>query len=103
MIVLIPKVPNADSVSQMRSIALANFSFKIITTIIADRLGPITSRIISPQNQKSAFTKVRSISYSNILTSECINLLDAKCLGGSVAVKFDIKKAFDTINWNFLL
>lgn len=101
MIVLIPKVPNADSVSQMRSIALANFSFKIITKIIADRLGPITSRIISPQ--KSAFTKGRSISYSNILTSECINLLDAKCLGGSVAVKFDIKKAFDTIDWNFLL
>ncbi|KAM0989503.1 hypothetical protein ACFX15_012919 [Malus domestica] len=101
MIVLIPKVPNADSVSQMRPIALANFSFKIITKIIADRLGPITSRIISPQ--QSAFTKGLSISDSIILTSECMNLLDAKCFGGNVAVKFDIKKAFDTIDWKFLL
>lgn len=30
-------------------------------------------------------------------------MLDYKAFGGNVALKFDIKKAFDTIDWTFLL
>lgn len=30
-------------------------------------------------------------------------MLDSKVYGGNLALKFDIKKAFDTIDWNFLL
>ncbi|KAL6220268.1 hypothetical protein ACLB2K_008024 [Fragaria x ananassa] len=48
-IVLISKVEDAIQVSQFRPIALANFLFKIIPKILATRLGPIASRIISPQ------------------------------------------------------
>lgn len=61
----------------------------------------MASRIISPN--QSAFVKGRSIVDPVILTSECVNLLDRKCERGNVAVKFDIKKAFDTLDWNFLL
>lgn len=30
-------------------------------------------------------------------------MLDYKSYGGNVALKFDIKKAFDTMDWSFLL
>lgn len=46
-IILIPKVPDASSVGQYRPIALANFKFKIISKILADRLAPIMNNIIS--------------------------------------------------------
>ena len=101
LLVLIPKVSGADSVSQLRPIALANFVFKIITRIMADRLSPIASRIISPQ--QSAFIRGRSIIDPIITTSECINLLDRECKFGNIAIKFDICKAFDTLDWRFLL
>ncbi|KAM1340007.1 hypothetical protein ACFX2H_038462 [Malus domestica] len=101
LMILIPKVDGANSVNHLRPIALANFSFKIITKILADRLSPIAAHIVSPQ--QNAFTKGRSIVDPIILTSECMNLLDRRCRGGNIAIKFDIRKAFDTLDWGFLL
>ncbi|KAF1884384.1 hypothetical protein Lal_00014352 [Lupinus albus] len=37
------------------------------------------------------------------LASEAINLLDHKTFGGNMAIKLDIKKTFDIIDWVFLL
>ncbi|KAM5548588.1 hypothetical protein ABKV19_000149, partial [Rosa sericea] len=51
----------------------------------------------------SAFIQGRSITDPIILTSECMNLLDHKCKFGNIAIKFDIAKAFDTVDWSFLL
>lgn len=53
---LILKVKGADRVELFRPIALANFQFKIITKILADRLAPIASEIVS--RYQSAFIKV---------------------------------------------
>lgn len=99
-IVLLPKVDGASSISQFRPIALANFLFKIIPKILADRLGPIASRIISVN--QSAFLPGRRISDCIGLVSEGFNLLDRKIRGGNVGIKVDIAKAFDTLNWEFL-
>ncbi|XP_019431188.1 PREDICTED: uncharacterized protein LOC109338411 [Lupinus angustifolius] len=100
-VVLIPKHSEACTIEEFRPIALANFQFKIISKVIADRLASITSRIISP-NQRG-FIKDRSIYDCICLASEAINLLDHKVFGGNLAIKLDIKKAFDTMDWNFLL
>lgn len=45
----------------------------------------------------------RSITDWICVTSEAINLLDSKTLGGYLALKLEIRKAFDTIDWKFLL
>lgn len=45
--VLIPKVEKAIAIEQFRLIVLSNFSFKIVTKILADRLSFIATRIIS--------------------------------------------------------
>ncbi|XP_019423031.1 PREDICTED: uncharacterized protein LOC109332502 [Lupinus angustifolius] len=91
----------ADRVEDFRPIALANFQFKIITKLIADRLASITPNIIS--SQQRGFIKGRKIQDCIYLASEAINLLPHKVFGGNLAIKLDIKKAFDTIDWTFLL
>jgi len=101
VLVLIPKVPGAATMADFRPIALANFQFKIITKILADRLAIICMRIISPQQH--GFVRDRHISDCVILASEMVNLLTKKQFGGNIAIKVDIRKAFDTLDWNFLV
>jgi hypothetical protein len=38
-----------------------------------------------------------------IITLEAINVLSKKSYVGNIAHKIDIKKAYDTLGWNFLL
>lgn len=35
--------------------------------------------------------------------SEGVNIMDCKCFGGNMAIKVDIKKAFDKLQWDFLI
>lgn len=100
-LILIPKTENANTVEQYRPIALANFKFKIITKILAERLAPIMKTIIS--EEKRGFIQGRNIRDCICTTSEAINLLNNKSFGGNVDFKIDIAKAFDTIEWDFLL
>ena len=99
LMVLIPKVDGADSVAQLRPIASANFALKIITKLLADRLGNIATKIIS--HNQSAFLKGRTIADPIILTSECINMLDRRCKKGNIAIKFDVRKAFEYFGFGF--
>ena len=101
LIVLIPKIPGAGSMGDYRPIALANFQFKIVTKILLDRLACITSRIISVK--QLGFVRDRNISDCIIHASEAINLIDKRQYGGNLAIKVDISKAFDTLDWNFVI
>jgi len=58
-------------------------------------------RIISPQQR--GFVRDCNISDCVLLASEVINLLTKKQFGGNIAIKVDIRKAFDTLDWNYLL
>ena len=101
LIVLILKVPGPRVMGDYRPIALANFQLKVITKILADRLAIVTMRIISIEQR--GFICDRQISECVILASEAINILDKRQYGGNIALKVDIAKAFDTLDWNFLL
>jgi hypothetical protein len=92
---------NANTIAQFRPIDLANFKFKIISKVLADRLAQIMPSIISKEQR--GFIKGREIKDCICLTSEAINLLHKKSYGGNLAIKIDIAKAFDTIDWSFLL
>jgi len=100
-LVLIPKIPSADKIEHYRPIALANFIFKIISKVLADRLAGILPFIISKEQR--GFVKGRNIRDCIALASVAINVLDKKSFGGNLALKIDVSKAFDTLSWDFLL
>jgi hypothetical protein len=95
-LILVPKTQNADSIDQFRPIAMANFKFKIISKVLADRLAKIMPTLISKEQR--GFIQGRNIKDCICLTSEAINLLHKKSFGGNVAIKIDIYKAFDTLD-----
>lgn len=78
-LILIPKIPNADEVTHYRPIALANFKYKIISKILADRVAAIMPTIISPEQK--GFIQGRQMRDCICLTSEAINQLDKRTFG----------------------
>jgi len=100
-LILIPKTPNVDSIDQYRPIALANFKFKVVTKVIEDMLARNLPNIISEEQR--GFMRGRNVKDCIALASEAINVLDRRSFGGNLALKIDVYKAFDTLNWEFLI
>ncbi|XP_068498573.1 uncharacterized protein [Phaseolus vulgaris] len=73
---LIPKVQGADSIKDYKPIVVANFKFKIISKILADRLALVAARIISPNQY--GFVQGRQIQDCFGIAFEAINLLSKK-------------------------
>ncbi|WCJ21304.1 hypothetical protein M5689_003468 [Euphorbia peplus] len=90
VMVLLPKVEGAIEVEQFRPIGMSNFSFKIISKILADRLVIIAAKIV-PNNQ-FGFIKGRSIHHCIAVASEGVNLLNKRCFGGSMCLKLTFRK-----------
>ncbi|XP_026443572.1 uncharacterized protein LOC113343651 [Papaver somniferum] len=99
-IVLIPKNSRSDAIKDFRPIGLSNFFFKIITKILATRLGTVLNRLIS--EEQVAFMKGRNIHENIALASELINEISAPRNFGNVGLKLDIAQAFDTVSWDFI-
>lgn len=100
-VVLIPTIQGANSLDNFMPIAMTNFKYKIISKILADRLSYILPSLISPEQK--GFIAGRIIRDGICLTSEVINILGNKSYCGNVALKIEIAKAFDTLNWDFII
>ena len=101
IISLLPKVDNAISIYQYRPITNSNFKFKIISKIIVDMLASVLPSIISQEQMGSIHD--RNIKDCLCTASKAANLHDNKSYGGNLAINIDITKAFDTLEWLFLL
>jgi hypothetical protein len=100
-IVLIPKVNDPTLVSQFQPISLRNAVYKVISKMLANRLREILSDVIS-ENQ-SAFVPGRLITDNILVDYESIHRMKKKQgKKGLCAVKLDMHKAYDRVEWSFL-
>lgn len=98
---LIPKVAKPITPSEFRPISLSNASYKIISKLLTNRVKPFLEKLTS-QNQ-SAFIPNRQITENIIVAHELLHSMQTrKTKFGSFALKLDLSKAFDRLEWGFV-
>jgi hypothetical protein len=99
-IVLLPKKQDAMTLAEYRPISLINNLIKIITKILANRLSPFMNNLVS--YAQNAFIRKRCI-HDNFLYAQRVIQLLHRNKKPALFIKLDISKAFDSIEWSFLL
>lgn len=86
----------------IRPISLSNVLYKTISKVLANRLRPLISNWISPE--QAAFIHSRSIMDNALTAYEILHHMHCKTKGkaGEVALKLDISKACDSVSWSYL-
>lgn len=99
---LVPKKQNPKFMSDLRPISLCNVSYKIISKVLANRLKGVIDQFIS--ESQSAFILGRLISDNIMISYEIIHYTKRKTKGkiGRMALKLDMSKAYDRVEWNYV-
>ncbi|XP_019241886.1 PREDICTED: uncharacterized protein LOC109221911 [Nicotiana attenuata] len=99
-IALIPKKKGAKELRDFRPISLIGSVYKIISKMLTERLKSVTNKLVD--EQQMAFIKGRQIVDAALIANECV---DSRQKGQKPGIlsKLDLEKAFDHVNWNFLI
>ena len=88
--------------TEFKPINLSNVTYKIIAKVLSNKLKAVLPQIIT-ENQ-SAFLFERLITDNILVAFEIIHYLNNKWEGKEsfMAVKLDMSKAFDRVEWGFI-
>ncbi|XP_052181660.1 uncharacterized protein LOC127794528 [Diospyros lotus] len=101
IISLIPKVPHPETPSQFRPISCCNVLYKVITKILANRIKTVLSSLVDVS--QAAFVPGRSIGDNVLLAQELVFQYHLHQGPPRCAMKVNLAKAYDTVEWDFLL
>ncbi|KAL2224643.1 UNVERIFIED_CONTAM: hypothetical protein Sindi_3063100 [Sesamum indicum] len=101
ILALIPKVHTPMSVNDFRPISCCNVLYKIIAKLLVQKISVLLDKIVSPC--QTAFIPGRSIGDNIMLAQELFSRYNQMRLPPRCALKVDIRKAYDTVEWDFLL
>ena len=101
IISLIPKKSKDKTILEnLRPISLLNVDYKILTKVIAKRIEKVLPTLINPG--QTGYVKGRYIGENVRLIYDLIHYTD-KLNQKGINIFLDFKKAFDSIEWNYLL
>nr|XP_027088507.1 uncharacterized protein LOC113709854 [Coffea arabica] len=100
-IILLPKVAGAGQWKDFRPISLCNVCSKIISKLVSDRLATVLPTLVSPW--QTGFVPGRGITDNILLTQELVVDLDRRLRHPNLMLKLDMEKAYDRVEWPFLL
>nr|GEU68329.1 RNA-directed DNA polymerase, eukaryota, reverse transcriptase zinc-binding domain protein [Tanacetum cinerariifolium] len=100
IISLVPKIQTPAKVSDYRPITCCNVIYKCISRFLTERIKKGVGKLVS-QNQ-SAFIPHKQIQDNNLISQDLLRGYDRKGGPKRVALKIDLQKAYDTVNWSFL-
>ena len=99
IITLIPKEGDLTQLKSWRPVSLICCDVKIVAKILARRIGPLLYSLIS-ENQYCAIGK--SIIDCNIKIRDTMYYIGKNNIDGAI-INVDWEKAFDRVNWEFLM
>ena len=100
-LVLIPKIPNAKKMSDFRPISCLNTIYKVIAKLMSERLKSILQEVIS--HSQSAFMPGRLLSENALLATKIVHGYNKRNVERSAMLKVDLRKAFDSVRWDFVI
>ena len=100
-LVLIPKKTNASLPTDFRPISCLNTVYKVISKLLASRLKEILPLMIS--KAQSAFLPGRLLAENVLLATDLVNGYNSQTLSPRGMLKVDLRKAFDSVRWDFIL
>ena len=99
-LVLIPKKGGAEDLGDFRPISLLGGLYKILAKVLANRIKEVLDKVVS--SDQNAFVKGRQILAASLIANEVIDYWLKRKEKGLIC-KLDVEKAYDSINWNFLM
>ncbi|XP_019082654.1 PREDICTED: uncharacterized protein LOC109125477 [Camelina sativa] len=100
-LVLIPKTANASSAVDFRPISCLNTLYKVIAKLLTNRLQSLPASVISLS--QSAFLPGRSLSENVLLATELVHGYNWRNISPRGMLKVDLRKAFNTVRWEFVI
>nr|GEV11220.1 hypothetical protein [Tanacetum cinerariifolium] len=100
LITLIPKIHQPNKVSDFKPIACCNVIYKCISKILTNRIKGCLDKLVNIS--QSAFIPGRVIQDNLLITQELLKGYNYKNGASRCALKIDIAKAYDIVDWEFL-